>query len=81
MLKECLCSAPWRLGGLFIAPRDLGAVGALFGRPWLPSIHGCTELFGAHRTLHGATTTYVLIGCFLLLGHQTVRWVAPDSLV
>jgi hypothetical protein len=57
MLKVCLCSAPWRLRGPFIAPRDLGAVGASFGRPWLPSIRGYTGLSGAHRTLHSATTT------------------------
>jgi hypothetical protein len=42
----------WRLGGPFIAPRDLGAVEAPFERPWLPSVCGCTRLFGANRTLH-----------------------------
>jgi hypothetical protein len=26
----------------FTTPRDLGAVGAPFGRLWLPSVHGCT---------------------------------------
>jgi hypothetical protein len=43
-----------RIGVPFIAPRDLGAVGAPFGRLWLPSVHGCTGLAGtpdglAHR--------------------------------
>jgi hypothetical protein len=37
-----------RLGVPFIAPRELGAVGAPFGRPWLPSVRGCTGLSGAH---------------------------------
>jgi hypothetical protein len=69
------------LRGPFIAPRDLGAIGALFGRPWLPSVCGCTGLSGAHQTLHGVMATYLLIGCFPLLGgtgpsggwHRTVR--------
>jgi hypothetical protein len=43
MLRECLCTAPWRLGGPFIAPRDLGAVGAPFGRPWLPFVAGAPD--------------------------------------
>jgi hypothetical protein len=56
-----------RLGGPFIAPRDLGVVGAPFGRLWLPSVRECTRLSGAHRTLHSATDTGSLIGYFLLL--------------
>jgi hypothetical protein len=40
-----------RQGVPFIASRDLGAVGAPFGRPWLPSVRGCTGLSGAHRTV------------------------------
>jgi hypothetical protein len=68
MFKECLYIVPWHLGGSFIAPRDLRAVGAPFGRPWLPSVRGCTRLSGAHGTLHSATITYLLIGCFSLLG-------------
>jgi hypothetical protein len=63
-----LCSAPWRLGGPFIAPRDLGVVGAPFGRPWLSSVHGCTGLSDTHRTLHSTTATDRLIACFPLLG-------------
>jgi hypothetical protein len=68
MFKECLCSAPWHLGGPFIALKDLGAVEAMFGRSWLPYVRGCTRLSGVHRTLHSATTTNLLIGCFHLLG-------------
>jgi hypothetical protein len=33
VFKVSLYAAPWCLGGPFIAPRDLGAVGAPFGRP------------------------------------------------
>jgi hypothetical protein len=39
-----------RLGGPFISPRDLGTVGVSFGRPWLPSLRGCTGLSGAQQT-------------------------------
>jgi hypothetical protein len=45
-----------RQGVPFIAPRQLGAVGALFGRPLLPSVHGCTGLSGAHRTVNSTCT-------------------------
>jgi hypothetical protein len=38
MFKECLVLSFMRLGVPFIAPRDLGAVGAPFGRLWLPSV-------------------------------------------
>jgi hypothetical protein len=62
------------LGVRFIAPRHLGAVGAPFGRPRLPSIRGCTGLSG----VNSATTTESLIGQFLILGHRTVRSVALD---
>jgi hypothetical protein len=68
VLKECLGAAPWRLGGPFIALRDLGAVGVPFRRPWLPSVRECIGLSGAHRTLHGATVIESLIGYFPLLG-------------
>jgi hypothetical protein len=62
MFKGCLVSCSMRLGVPFIAPRDLGAVGAPFGRPWLPSIRECTGLFGAHRTMYSAMATKSMIG-------------------
>jgi hypothetical protein len=52
----------------FIAPRDLGAIGAPFGRLWMPSVRGCTELSGAHRTVNSARAQNPLIGCFPVLG-------------
>jgi hypothetical protein len=43
-----------RLGVLFIAPRQLGAVESNPGRLILPSVIGRTGQSGAHRTLSGA---------------------------
>jgi hypothetical protein len=71
-----------RLGVPFIAPRDLGAVGAPFERPWLPSVRGCTGLSGAHQTVNSVRTENHLIGWFPALGatrlssgwHQTVHY-------
>jgi quinol-cytochrome oxidoreductase complex cytochrome b subunit len=75
VLKGCLGTAPWCLGGPFIAPRDLGAIEALFGSPWLPSVRGCTRLFGAHWTLHNAMVNGSLIGHFLFSGGRwSVQW-------
>ena len=45
-----------RLGVPFIAPRQLGAVGAPFGRQFLPSVCGRTGLSGAHRTVNSTST-------------------------
>jgi hypothetical protein len=67
-----LCSI--RLGVSFIVPRDIGAVGASIGRPWLPSVRRCTGLFGAYQTLNSAPTWNRVIGWFPVLG-------APDRLV
>jgi hypothetical protein len=68
--------APW--GGPFIAPRDLGAVEASFGRPWLPSVHWCTELSGAHQTPHSLRFCFLNLPSRLLLvfdrlTHWTIR--------
>jgi hypothetical protein len=52
----------------FIVLRDLEAVGAPFGRLWLPSVRGCTELSGAHRTMNSAQAENRVIGWFLVLG-------------
>jgi hypothetical protein len=38
MIKECLGTSSMRLGVPFIAPRQLGAVGGILGRPKLPSV-------------------------------------------
>jgi hypothetical protein len=65
------------LGVHFIAPRELGAVGALFGRLWLPSVRGCTGLSGAHRTVNSACARLDRESrdwlVFASRGHRTVR--------
>jgi hypothetical protein len=43
-----------RLGVPFIAPRQLGAVESNSGRPFFPSVVGCTGQSGAHWTVSGA---------------------------
>jgi hypothetical protein len=66
-----------RLGVPFIAPRQLGAVESNSGRPFLPSVVGCTGQSGAHRTVSGAHRT--LSGArFLSLNGAADRW-PPES--
>jgi hypothetical protein len=73
MFKGCLVWRSMRLGVPFIAPRDIGAIGAPFGRLWLPSVRGCTGLSSVHWTVNSAMTSNPMIGCFPVLGgHQTV---------
>jgi hypothetical protein len=40
------------LGVAFIAPRQLGTVGAPFGRQFLPYVRRCTGLSGVHWTVN-----------------------------
>jgi hypothetical protein len=58
MLSECLGDSSIRLGVLFIAPRQLGAVGDNLGRQFLPSVEWRTGQSGAppdsHCSLSGA---------------------------
>jgi hypothetical protein len=52
MLKICLGDSSMRLGVPFIAPRQLGAVGGILGRPKLPSVGWCTRQSGAPPDIH-----------------------------
>jgi hypothetical protein len=54
MLRECLVLSSMRLGVLFIAPRQLGAVESIPGRQFLPSVAWRTDSPVHHRTLSGA---------------------------
>jgi hypothetical protein len=51
MLKVCLANS-MRLGVPFIAPRQLGAVGGILGRQFLPSVVWRTGQFGAPPDIH-----------------------------
>jgi hypothetical protein len=56
MFLERLVSCSMRLGVPFIAPRQLGAVGDQFGRPFFPSVEWCTRQFGARSpSISGAS--------------------------
>jgi hypothetical protein len=47
MIKECLCFSSMRLGVPFIVPRQLGSVGGIPGRQFLPSVGWRTGQSGA----------------------------------
>jgi hypothetical protein len=52
MIKECLGFSSMRLGVPFIAPRQLGAVGGILGRQFLPSVGWRTGQSGAPPDIH-----------------------------
>jgi hypothetical protein len=52
MIKECLFLSSMRLGVLFITPRQLGAVGGIPGRQFLPSVGWRTGQSGAPPDIH-----------------------------
>jgi hypothetical protein len=67
-----------RLGVPFIAPRDLRAIGAPFGRLWLPSVRGCSGLSGAHQTVISAHAENCMIGWFPVLGGTWLSGAPSD---
>jgi hypothetical protein len=69
MFNRCLLWSSMHLWVPFIAPRDLGAIRAPFGRPWLPSVRRCTRLSGAQWTVQ--RLRIVWLAAFLF-------WGAPD---
>jgi hypothetical protein len=52
MFLECLVDSSMRLGVIFIAPRQLGAVGGQQGRLSLPSVGWCTGQSGVPPDSH-----------------------------
>jgi hypothetical protein len=54
MLKVCLDDSSMCLGVPFIAPRQLGAVGGILGRQFLPSVGWRTGQSGAPPDIHCA---------------------------
>jgi hypothetical protein len=80
MLKVCLGDSSMRLGVLFIAPRQLGAVGTQQGRQFLPSVGWRTGQSGAppdsHCSMSGADLLPFLaqptVGSSGWLAHRTL---------
>jgi hypothetical protein len=74
MLKVCLGISSMRLGVPFIAPRQLGVVGGILGRQYLPSVGWCIGQSGApsdrHCSVFGAD-------CFPNLVQPTVEDLEP----
>jgi hypothetical protein len=80
MIKVCLGISSMRLGVSFIAPRQLGAVGGILGRQFLPSVGWHTGLSGApsdrHCSMSGADLLPFLVqptvGSSGWLAHRTL---------
>jgi hypothetical protein len=81
MLKVCLGVSSMRLGVPFIAPRQLGAVGGILGRQFLPSIGWRTGQSGADLLPKMAQPTVAelrqLAHRTLSGAHRTVRCPLP----
>jgi hypothetical protein len=85
MLKVCLGVSSMRLVVSFIAPRQLGAVGGILGRQYLPSVGWRTGQSGAPPDIHcswsGADLFPFLaqptVGSSGWLAHRTVRCPQP----
>jgi hypothetical protein len=74
MIKECLVYSSMRLGVPFIAPRQLGAVGGILGRQFLPSVGWRTEQSGASLDRHCSVSG---ADCFPKLAQPTVEDLEP----
>jgi hypothetical protein len=80
MLKVCLGNSSMHLGVPFIAPRQLGAVGGILGRQFLPSVGWRTGQSGAppdnHCSMSGADLLPFLaqptVGSSGWLAHRTL---------
>jgi hypothetical protein len=76
ILSECLGYSSMRLGGPFIALRQLGVVGDNLGRPNLPSVGWCTGQSGARSPSKSGASDRCSFG--LIGAPNTVR-CTPDS--
>jgi hypothetical protein len=83
MFKECLVYFSMHLGVPFIAPRQLGAVWVLFGRLWLPSIHGRTGQWTVRVSLlflaKPTVVSHWSYGTPDSLGRPSDRWLGHVS--
>jgi hypothetical protein len=85
LFKECLVLCSMRLGVPFISPRQLGVVGDLIGRQFLPSVEWCTGQSGAPPDMNSSCLVHYLLpflvkptfGSLVPLAHRTVRCDHP----
>jgi hypothetical protein len=86
MLKVFLGYSSMRLGVAFIAPRQLGAVGGILGRQFLPSVGWRTGQYGAPPDIHCSLSGVDLLPKIAQptieelrqLAHRTVRRPPAD---
>jgi hypothetical protein len=79
ILKVCLGVSSMRLGVPFIAPRQLGAVGSILGRQFLPSVGWRTGQSGAPPDIHCSCPVRISFH-----SRRSDRWIfklvgAPDT--
>jgi hypothetical protein len=85
MIKECLGVSSMCLGVSFIAPRQLGAVGGILGRPKLPSVGWRTGQSGVPPDIHCSCPVrdffpflaQPTVANFWQLAHRTVQCPLP----
>jgi hypothetical protein len=85
MIKECLGASSMRLGVPFIAPRQLGAVGGILGRQFLPSVGWRTGQSSAPPDNHCSCPVrdflpflaQPTVAVFWQLAHRTVQCPLP----
>jgi hypothetical protein len=80
LLKVCLDDSFMRLGVPFIAPRQLGAVGGILGRPKLPSVGWRTGQSGAPPDSHCSCPVRDFLPFLGQLIVATSRWLAHRTL-
>jgi hypothetical protein len=80
MLKVCLGDSSMRLGVPFIAPRQLGAVGGILGRPMLPSVGWRTGQSGAPPDNHCSCLVLDFLPFLAQPTVATSRWLAHRTL-
>jgi hypothetical protein len=80
LLSDCLGDSSMRLGGPFIAPRQLGAVGDQQGRQFLPSVGWRTGQSGAPPDSHYSMSGADLLPNLAQLTVATSGWLAHRTL-
>jgi hypothetical protein len=80
MIRECLGHSSMRLGVPFIAPRQLGAVGGILGRPKLPSVGWRTGQSGVPPDSHCSCPVHDFLPFLAQPTVATSGWLAQQTL-